>query len=95
MRMSEMEGILMNIRVEQIIVVDENRMFKVGDTVTIHFLNGGGMGGCTITKITNKGFHFNQGKGRDKSAAFEKLKSVEIERSISNVVDDMQNTVVN
>jgi len=76
----------MDTRVEQILVIDGCRLFKVGDTVTIHFTNGGGMGGCTITKITNKGFHFNQGKGRDKSIAFEKLKSIEIENSVSNVI---------
>ena len=28
----------------------------VGDTVTIHTLNGGGMGGCTIVKLTTEAF---------------------------------------
>ena len=76
----------MKIRVEQLLIIDESRVLKVGDVVTIHFTNGGGMGGCKITKITNKGFHFNQGKGRDKGVAFEKLKSIEIENSVSNVI---------
>ena len=79
----------MVIRVEHLLIIDESRVLKVGDTVTIHFTNGGGMGGCTITKITNKGFHFNQGKGRDKSVAFEKLKSIELigVRNIRDAVD--------
>lgn len=29
---------------------------------------GGGCGGCKITKITDSGFHFKQGAGREKSA---------------------------
>ena len=67
----------MDIRIEPVIITKDNRRFKVGDIVTIHFQNGGGMGGCKITKITNKGFQYNQGKGVDKRVSFENLRSIE------------------
>lgn len=67
----------MDIRVEQIMITVDEREFKVGDIVTIHFKNGGGAGGCKITKITNRGFHYSQGSGRDKSVSFGNLQSIE------------------
>lgn len=52
---------------------ETGKIFREGDTVTIHFEGGGGCGGCTITQITDRGIHFVQGKGREKTAAFSKI----------------------
>jgi len=51
----------------------------VGDTVTITYTNGGGSGGCLITKITDKGFRFTQGKGREKTVQYEALSELWIQ----------------
>lgn len=62
---------------EKLIVARENgKTFKVGDIVTYKNVSGGGCGGCIITKITDKGFHFNQGTGRDKSVRYEDVAEI-------------------
>lgn len=58
---------------KQILCTETGEIFRIGDTVTIKFINGGGAGGCRITKITDKGFHYNQGSGSDKSVQYEKV----------------------
>ena len=56
-----------------IICSDTNETYRVGDIVNIKFKNGGGCGGCRIKKITDTGFHFNQGSGRDKSVQYKEI----------------------
>ena len=51
-------------------------IYKIGDVVTIKFLNGGGCGGCEITKITDTGFMFRQGTSREKNVQFKNLENV-------------------
>ena len=46
----------------------------VGDTVTIHTLNGGGMGGCTIVKLTNRSIHYTQ---HVKTIAYDNIYSID------------------
>ncbi|MBQ7067144.1 MAG: hypothetical protein IJN92_10035 [Lachnospiraceae bacterium] len=60
---------------KEIICEDTKKRFKVGDTVTVKLENGGGMGGCTIVKITDKGFHYNQG-GRDKCIQYDRIQDI-------------------
>lgn len=48
-----------------------------GDEVNITYAGGGGMGGCTVTKITNTGFHFNQGMGKDKRVNLNNVEKIE------------------
>ena len=56
---------------------DDGKVYGIGDSVTITCTNGGGYGGCTITKITESGFHFNQGgKGRDKVIRYENISEI-------------------
>lgn len=57
---------------------EEDKAYYVGNLVTITWNNGGGCGGCQITKITKTGFHYIQGKGREKSAQFENIKSLRL-----------------
>lgn len=45
-------------------------VFKIGDIVNIKYHNGGGCGGCTITKITDTGFCFTQDGIHDKSVQY-------------------------
>lgn len=50
----------------------------VGDTVTIHTLNGGGMGGCTIVKLTNRSIHYTQDEGKHvKTIAYDNIFSID------------------
>ena len=50
----------------------------VGDTVTIHTLNGGGMGGCTIVKLTNRSIHYTQDEGKHvKTIAYDNIYSID------------------
>ncbi|MGC4018926.1 MAG: hypothetical protein QM793_06685 [Muricomes sp.] len=58
---------------KSIIDIENEEAFNVGDIVTIKYHNGGGCGGCLITKITDTGFHFSQGKGRDKSIQYKDI----------------------
>ena len=50
--------------------------FIVGQEVTIKFKSGGGCGGCRITKITDTGFHYCQGTGRDKSVQYKDIEEI-------------------
>lgn len=52
---------------------ENDKAYEVGDVVTIKYHNGGGSVGCEITKITDTGFHFNQGYGRDKSVQYKDI----------------------
>lgn len=61
---------------KEIFCSDTGETYKVGDTVTIHTNDGGGVGGCKITKITDTGFHFNQGKGRDKTIQYKDIQKI-------------------
>ena len=50
--------------------------FFVGQVVTIKFKTGGGCGGCRITKITDTGFHYCQGTGREKSVQYKDIAEI-------------------
>ena len=66
----------MEYRTHKAIRCDETALsFVVGQVVTIKFQSGGGAGGCRITKITDTGFHYNQG-GRDKSVQYKDIKEI-------------------
>ena len=46
----------------------------VGDTVTIHTLNGG----CTIVKLTNRSIHYTQDEGKHvKTIAYDNIYSID------------------
>lgn len=55
---------------------DTGESFRTGDTVSIKDKNGGGAGGCRITKITDAGFHYNQGGKRDKVVKYENIEQI-------------------
>lgn len=61
---------------KSIIDKEKETAFDVGDTVTIKWNDGGGCGGCRITKITDTGFHFNRGGGRDKTAQYKDIADI-------------------
>lgn len=61
---------------KSIIDTEKEESFDVGDIVTIKFPNSGGCGGCKITKITDSGFHFKQGSGRDKSVQYKDIAEI-------------------
>lgn len=66
----------MEYRTHKSICCDELSLaFIVGQVVTIKFKSGGGGGGCRITKITDTGFHYNQG-GRDKSVQYKDIEQI-------------------
>lgn len=57
----------------------------VGDTVTIHTFSGGGMGGCKVVKLTNRGLHYTQDDGKHiKTIAYDKIYSVEVDYEAVN-----------
>ena len=57
----------------------------VGDTVTIHTLNGGGMGGCMVVKLTNRGLHYTQDDGKHiKTIAYDRIYSLEVDYEATN-----------
>lgn len=60
-------------KTEKCITNDDGKQYKIGDVVTIKNLNGGGYGGCTITKITDTGFWFKQGTSREKSIQYKNV----------------------
>lgn len=66
----------MNCTIHTYFMDDKGEAYRPGDTVTIHFTNGGGSGGCNITKITKTGFHYTQGSGSAKSVSFEKITEI-------------------
>lgn len=62
---------------KEIFCKDTGETLHVGDTVTITTQNGGGYGGCRIVKITDTGFHYNQG-GRNKSIQYKNIKELSV-----------------
>lgn len=58
---------------KEVFCAETGEIFRVGDTVNVKYTNGGGAGGCRITKITDNGFHYNQGVGRDKSVQYKNI----------------------
>lgn len=57
----------------------------VGDTVTIHTFNGGGMGGCKVVKLTSRGLHYTQDDGKHiKTIAYNKIYSFEVDYEAVN-----------
>ena len=57
----------------------------VGDTVTIHTFSGGGMGGCRVVKLTNRGMHYTQDEGKHiKTIAYNKIYSFEVDYEAVN-----------
>ena len=63
-------------RTEKYIAGNNGTRFAIGDTVTIKYPNGGGSGGCKITKITDTGFHFTQGGRSDKSIQYKNISEI-------------------
>lgn len=61
--------------IKEILCEETGKNYIVGDIVGIKLKNGGGMGGCQITKITQTGFHYNQG-GKDKAIQFSKIEKL-------------------
>lgn len=61
---------------KEILCTETGKTVQVGDTVTIKTVNGGGSGGCRITKITDTGFHFNNGGKRDKVERYENISEI-------------------
>lgn len=54
-----------------------NTTVAVGDTVTIHTLNGGGMGGCKVMKLTSRGIHYTQDNGKHiKTISYKRISSI-------------------
>lgn len=57
----------------------------VGDTVTIHTFSGGGMGGCRVVKLTNRGLHYTQDDGKHiKTIAYDRIYSLEVDYEATN-----------
>lgn len=61
---------------KSIVDLEKEEAYDVGDIVTIKFKSGGGAGGCRITKITDNGFYYNQGAGRDKSVQYKNIAEI-------------------
>lgn len=66
---------------KEIICEETAETFQLGDIVTIRHPNGGGAGGCRITKITDTGLHYSQGGRRDKSVQYKDI--VELRRQLN------------
>lgn len=49
-------------KTKKIIVLEDGQQFEVGDQVNIDFKSGMGVGGATISKITDTGFQYQDGK---------------------------------
>lgn len=64
--------------IQKKIVIQEIE-YHVGDIVTIHFLSGGGIGGCEIKKIGDKSISYTQGTGKEKTASYEKMERIEMQ----------------
>lgn len=67
----------MKYRTKKEIISDNEEIFNIGDIVTFHTLNGGGCGGCKITKITDSGFKYIQGTSKEKSVQYVNVISIE------------------
>lgn len=61
---------------KEVLCVETGKTFRIGDIVNIKYTNRGGAGGCRITKITDNGFHYNQGTGRDKSVQYKNIAEI-------------------
>ena len=72
----------MQYRTEKQIVDDKGAVFRVGDKVSVFYnaesgYAGGGVGGATITKITDTGFRYIDGWGhREKSVQYKNIKEI-------------------
>lgn len=75
----------MKFNTEKIIVDIDGNKIRVWDVVTIKYLNGGGCGGCQITKITDKGFRFVQGSGREKTVPYDLLSEIHVQRYANRI----------
>lgn len=73
----------MSYRTEKTIINDSDARFHCGDVVTVKFNNGGGVGGCKITKITDTGFRYCQGSGSEKTLQYKNIKEVWLNEQIS------------
>lgn len=61
---------------KEIFCKDTGETVCLGDIVTIKCKNGGGYGGCRVVKITDTGFRFSQGKGRNKSIQYKDIEKI-------------------
>lgn len=64
----------MNAEIYSFFKDEEGEKYYVGDTVSITWNNGGGIGSCKISKITKTGFWYTQGTVKEKSAQFSSIK---------------------
>lgn len=56
---------------------ENNLKVSIGDIVTIHTLNGGGMGGCKIVRFTNKSIYYTQDDGKHiKSLLYKNIQTI-------------------
>lgn len=60
---------------KEIFCCTNGESYRLGDIVSIKIKNGGGCGGCRIVKITDTGFHYNQG-GRNKSIQYKDIQEI-------------------
>ena len=53
--------------------------------MTIHTFSGGGMGGCVVVKLTNRGLHYTQDDGKHiKTIAYDRIYSLEVDYEATN-----------
>ena len=69
----------MNYGIQKGIFGEDGTKFMIGDIVTIKFLDGGGCGSCTITKITDTGFRFTQDGRKEKTIQYKNLSQIEMQ----------------
>ena len=72
----------MDFHTEKYVLDSKGNSFGIGDVVNLEFINGGGMGGCKITKITDTGFRFTQDGKKEKSIQYQNLSKIEMLHSI-------------
>ena len=65
-------------KIVKVIELQDGKKVQEGDVVNIKYPNGGGMGSCKITKITDTGFYFNQGIGKDKRVNLKDIEKIEL-----------------
>lgn len=65
-------------KIVKVIELQDGKKVQEGDVVNIKFSGGGGMGGCEVTKITDTGFYFNQGAGKDKRVNLKNVEKLEL-----------------
>lgn len=66
---------------EKYILHKNGNRFGVGDVVNIRYKNGGGMGSCKITKVTDTGFWITQNGRKEKSIQYKELACIEMLRN--------------